>query len=548
MKFQLLWLFSIIFILLNACSSDTQENENTEAEVVEPPNILFIMTDDHAFQAISAYGSILIETPNIDRLAKEGMRFDKAFVSNSICSPSRAVVLTGKFSHLNSVRDNLDVFDSTQITLPKILKQHGYQTAIVGKWHLKSLPTGFDYWRILPDQGDYYQPEFITPNGTVTKQGYVTDITTDMAIGYLDSIRNKDKPFLLMYQHKAPHREWNPSMENLQAFHSLNIPEPATLFDDYKTRGKASKEAEMRINTHMGLTNDNKVPPEVAHQLQPSFLDWYDGAYTSQQARMTTEEKQKWDAVYQPIINKLAKDKPQGNTLTSWKYKRYMQDYLACIKSVDDNIGRVLKYLEENNLLDNTVIIYTSDQGFYLGEHGWFDKRFMYEESFRTPLIIRWKDKIKPNQVNTDLVQNIDFAPTMLEMAGIPIPEDMQGESLVPLFKGQNENWREALYYHYYEFPGIHSVKRHYGIRTDRYKLIHFYYDIDEWELYDLKKDPEEMVNVYNSSDYSQIRLELKQKLKQLRKQYKDSKKQDKKWIKYDLERLEKLEKTAQHH
>ena len=524
--------YPFLFLLILASCQDQQKKQPT------PPNILFIMTDDHAYQAISAYGSDLIRTPNIDRLADEGMRFDRGYVTNSICAPSRAVVLTGKFSHLNGLKDNLDIFDSTQVTFPKILREHGYQTAVIGKWHLKTQPTGFDYWRVLVDQGWYYQPEFRSPEGMVRVAGYTTDVITDMAIGFIDSLRDPSKPFLLMYQHKAPHREWWPSMEHLEDFKHSKIPEPATLFDDYRNRGAAARDAEMRISGHMGLSNDNKIHPDILQDLGlKEFYSWYGSNYLFQYNRLTEEEKAKWDAVYGPINAAFDANPPTGDSLTRWKYQRYMEDYLACIQSVDDNIGRLLDYLEEKGLAENTLIIYTSDQGFYLGEHGWFDKRFMYEESFRTPLIVRWPGKIQSGHVNTDLVQNLDFAPTMLDAAGVIPPADMQGKSLLPLFSGNNENWRDALYYHYYEFPSVHMVKRHYGVKTARYKLIHFYYDVDEWELYDLESDPQEMNNVYGQPEYVEVQAELHQKLEALRVQYGDSDALTKRVLEEDLGR-----------
>ena len=479
LRFGLLVIVSISSLLSCVKNNKTNSSINTQAE---QPNIIFIMTDDHAYQAISAYGSKLMNTPNIDRLANEGMLFNKGYVTNSICSPSRAVALTGKFSHLNGVRDNLDVFDSTQVTFPKILQESGYETAIVGKWHLKSEPTGFDYWKVLPDQGHYYDPEFRTPQGIVKEEGYVTDVTTDLAISYLDSIRNQEKPFLLMYHHKAPHRQWWPSMEDIEAYKDAEIPSPATLYDTYINRGTAAKDAEMRIGDHMALSADNKIHPEVLAKMNlEEFLDWYESAYLERYNRLDEGEKQKWDAVYGPINEDFEKNTPKGKEMTYWKYQRYMQDYLASLKSVDRNIGRLLDYLDKNELTNNTIVVYTSDQGFYLGEHGWFDKRFMYEPSFRTPLIIRYPPLIEAGSINNDLVQNIDFAPTFLDLARTKIPNDMQGMSLLPLFSNKNSNWRDALYYHYYEYPGIHMVKRHFGVRTKRYKLIHFYYDVDEW-------------------------------------------------------------------
>jgi arylsulfatase A-like enzyme len=530
---------AILALVLAACGGETAVEEGAappSAGAGGRPNIIFIMSDDHAFQAIGAYGSVLNETPNIDRLADEGMRFDRAFVSNSICSPSRAVILTGKHSHLNGVRNNIGVFDNQQQTFPKILRQAGYQTAMIGKWHLKSDPTGFDYWRVLPGQGFYYQPEFRTPEGTVTLQGYVTDLITDMAIEWLDSGRDPAQPFMLMYQHKAPHREWLPSQDHLRDFKGAPLPEPATLFDDYAGRGTAAAVAEMRIAHHMGFTNDGKIEPDLVEALgYEDFLAWYERAYKRSQARFTEEEKTAWDAVYGPINDDFAEAGLEGDDLTRWKFQRYMQDYLASINSVDENIGRLLEYLDESGLADNTVVVYTSDQGFYLGEHGWFDKRFMYEESFRTPLIVRWPGVVAAGAVSSELVQNLDFAQTLLDIAGVEAPGDMQGLSLVPVLRGGGIGGRDALYYHYYEFPGIHAVKRHYGIRTDRYKLIHFYYDIDEWELYDLEADPQEMRNVYGQEAYADVQADLHARLEELRVLYGDSDELSRSFLDSDL-------------
>ena len=503
-----------------------------------PPNILFIMSDDHAYQAISAYDDQLIQTPNIDRLAHEGMRFNRAYVTNSICSPSRAVILTGKHSHINGVRDNYNVFDNSQQTFPKLLQKAGYETAIIGKWHLKSEPTGFDFWRVLPGQGDYYQPGFKAPDGIVKEQGYVTDIITNLAINWLEWIWERDHPFMLMYQHKAPHREWMPPMEYLDEFMKKPIPVPGSLFDDYSGRGTAAHNAEMRISDHMGYSNDTKIRPELLEKMGINeFSEWYKWAYWKNYQLLTSVQKQKWDAVYGPINEHFFTNTPKGDSLTLWKYKRYMEDYLACIKSVDDNVGRMLNYLDNSGLAENTIVVYTSDQGFYLGEHGWFDKRLMYEESFRTPLLVRWPERIKPGSVNNALVQNLDFAGTFLAAAGVEIPDDMQGESLLPLFDGDNEGWRDAIYYHYYEYPGEHAAKRHYGVRTDRYKLIHFYYDVDEWELYDLEVDPEEMKNVYDNPDYQSVKNDLHKRLSELRLQYADSDNLTAKILKEDLAR-----------
>ncbi len=528
-----------LLIIIAAATILLSCGKNPDEKKAKRPNIILIMSDDHACQAISAYGSDLIQTPNIDRLAGEGMIFQNSFVTNSICSPSRAVALTGKFSHLNGVRDNLERFDSSQVTFPKILRENGYQTAVVGKWHLKSEPTGFDYWKILPDQGNYYDPEFLTPEGIVTDHGYVTDIITDIAADFIKSIRDTKKPFLLMYNHKAPHRQWWPSMEDIGAFADKEIPEPETLFDDYPGRGAAAKDAEMRIADHMALSMDNKINPDILKKLGiEEFYDWYENNYTERYNRLNSSEKEKWDAVYGPINEDFEKNTPKGKALTKWKYRRYMEDYLGTILSVDRNTGRLLDLLDEEGLAENTIVIYTSDQGFFLGEHGWFDKRFMYEESFRTPLLIRWPGKIQPGSVNEDLVQNIDYAPTILEAAGTAVPAEMQGMSMIPLFSGNNDNWRRAVYYHYYEYPGIHSVKRHYGIRTKDFKLIHFYYDVDEWELYDLTMDPHEMNNVYGDGELSRVAHSLRLDLMDLREKYGDSEELDQKFIKKDLEKL----------
>jgi arylsulfatase A-like enzyme len=507
--------FLFIIIILAACSKKS-----------ERPNIIFIMADDHARQAISAYGSYRNETPNIDRLASEGMLFENAYVTNSICAPSRAVILTGKHSHINGKIDNSGArFDSSQVTFPKLLQEAGYQTAIIGKWHLRSQPTGFDYWKILPGQGHYYNPDFVTPDGTERIEGYVTDIITDLAIEWMNS-REKDRPFLLMYHHKAPHREWEPADRHYSEFIDKTFDEPETLFDDYQGRGTAAKTAEMSILEHMNMAGDIKIHPDILTELgiEPKS-DWDFRALTSKLERYNDEQLASWEEVYGKMNREFEAAYPGMNEedLMRFKYQRYMQDYLACIAAVDENIGRIIDYIKDNDLEDNTIIVYTSDQGFYLGEHGWFDKRFMYEESMSTPLIVRWPGEVEPGSRSTELVQNLDFAETFLDAAGVEVPEEMQGESLIPILKGEETEWRDALYYHYYEYPAVHMVKKHYGIKTDRYKLIHFYDDIDEWELYDLEKDPHEMKSVYDDPAYSDIRDELKERLQELREYYKDN-------------------------
>jgi len=482
------------------------------------PNILFIMTDDHASHAMSCYGSRINRTPNIDRIADEGIRFDNCFCSNGICAPSRAVILTGKHSHLNGVRDNVLKFDGSQQTFPKLLQRIGYQTVMLGKWHLKSDPTGFDYWNILPGQGAYYNPDLIEMGERKTISGYVTDIITDIALDFLENKRDSSKPFMMMLHHKAPHRNWQPAPRHLTLYDDTSFPEPDTLFDDYASRSAAASEQEMSLREHMQLEYDLKMGPP------PDRLD--------------DEQRLAWEAAYGPKREAFEREKPEGDDLVRWKYQRYMQDYLGCIAAVDENIGRVLDYLDRSGLAENTIILYTSDQGFYLGDHGWFDKRFMYEESLRMPLVARFPGHIQSGSVNSNLVQNIDFAPTLLDIAGAAIPEDMQGKSLIRLLQNKTAwEWREAIYYHYYEYPAVHMVKRHYGIRTERYKLIHFYHDIDDWELYDLEKDPHELKNIYEDSAYSRVVEELKTELKRLQSQYGDSEELAQKFLLEDEER-----------
>jgi len=464
------------------------------------PNILFIFSDDHAYQAISAYNDPrkLIETPGIDRLAREGMRFDRCLVPNSICGPSRATVLTGKYSHANGFYNNTasNKFNGAQTTFPKLLKAAGYQTAMVGKWHLVSDPTGFDYWDILPGQGVYYNPPMLRMGERLKREGYVTDIITDLSLDWLKK-RDKSKPFLLMCQHKAPHRPWEPNLKYLDHDHDPNYPPPETLFDDYSGRGKAEHEQDMMIAKTMDDTDLKFVTPP----------------------QMAPEQLKAWNAYYEPRNEAFRKAKLQGKELVQWKYNRYMHDYLGCVKSVDESVGRLLEYLEDEGLADNTIVVYSSDQGFYLGEHGWFDKRWIFEESLRSPLLIRWPGKTKAGSVNKDMVSNLDFAETFLEAAGLPVPAEMQGRSLVPLLNGQTpKDWRKSFYYHYYEFPGWHSVARHYGVVTDRYKLIHFYEpEFNYWELFDLQKDPRELRSVYGQPEYAATQKELETELNNLR-------------------------------
>tara|TARA_Y100000590_G_scaffold467981_1_gene648863 strand:- start:935 stop:2560 length:1626 start_codon:yes stop_codon:yes gene_type:complete len=500
------------------------------------PNILFIMSDDHAYQAISAYSDKLIHTPNIDQIADEGVIFTNACVTNSICAPSRATILTGKHNHINGKIDNGAPFDTNQVTFPQLFQKAGYQTAMFGKLHFGNDPKGVDDFMILPGQGHYINPAFITKSGDTTITGYVTDIITDLTLDWLKAKRDTEKPFLVMYLHKAPHRPWWPSPEKFKEFTKKEFPLPETLFDDYQNRGTAAQTAEMNILYDLRYGHDSKIRPEtfasmdsIKPYIKPYNWGGSDGFSTSF-ARANNVQKD----LYEPVLDSINIWFKQNWRLLNdrekmeWKYQRYMQDYLGSISSVDDNVGRVLDYLQESGLDKNTIVVYTSDQGFYLGEHGWFDKRFIYNESFKTPLMIRWPNRIKPGIKKTEMVQNLDFAQTLLEAATITPPADMQGESLLPLLLGRDKEWtRDAVYYHYYEYPSVHMVKRHYGIVTEAYKLAHFYYDVDEWELYDRFKDHHEMNNLYDDPAYKKIVANLKTELADLRLKYRDSRELD---------------------
>lgn len=498
--------------------------EKSKKDGKKPMNILYIMSDDHSYQTISAYDKRFAHTPNIDRIANEGVLFDNSFVANSISGPSRACLLTGKHSHKNGFIDNAHKFDGEQQTFPKLLQKEGYQTAVVGKWHLTSNPTGFDYWNILVGQGEYYNPIFID-NGTRAKvDGYATTATTDIALEWLQNGRDKDKPFCMLLHHKAPHRTWMPDIQDLGAYDNVEFPIPANFFDKYEGR-KAASMQEMNIFEDMDLVYDLKMADKgnEIHTdmdgLEAIGRDMY--SRVDAPGRMTAEQKKAWDRYFDPIIADFKEQKFTDEQLAVWKYQRYMRDYMSVINSVDRNIGRVLDYLEQQGLLDNTIVVYTSDQGFYMGEHGWFDKRFMYQESYRTPLVVRFPGG--KHRVINQMVQNIDHAATFLELAGVNIPEDIQGDSYLSLLEGENpKDWRKSLYYHFYEYPAEHSVARHYGVSTNRYKLIHFYYNMDEWELYDLEKDPMEMNNLYGKRGYEKVTKNMKKELVKLQKQYDD--------------------------
>jgi arylsulfatase A-like enzyme len=483
------------------------------------PNILFIMADDHAESAISAYGSALIQTPNIDRIAREGVRFDNAFVTNSICAPSRAVLLTGKYSHRNGLRDNRDELDGSQVTFPKLLRRAGYQTAIVGKWHLKSAPTGFDHSEVLVGQGQYYRPVFLVDGEEVERPGYATDLITEAALSFLEG-RDRSRPFALLLHNKAPHRNWMPAIRHLDLYADRDLPLPATFWDDYSGRPAAALQ-DMRV-ADMYLSFDLKlhrstIGAESGSGGQAAFdaLSAWEQAY----ARLSPEEKASWDAHYDPVNDAYAAAPPTGRALAEWKYQRYLKDYLRTVAAVDEGVGRVLDYLDADGLAEDTIVVYTSDQGFYLGEHGWFDKRFMYEESLSMPLLIRYPRAVPAGRVSTAMALNLDFAQTFLDYAGVEAPADMQGRSLRPLLEGeQPADWRTSMYYRYYEFPhGWHDVRTHYGVRTERYKLIRFHGDPDVWELYDLAEDPHELDNRYRDPDFARIRARLHRELDDLR-------------------------------
>ena len=497
---------------LSACS---------EAVEQERPNIIFIMTDDHTTQAMSCYGGNLIETPNMDRIADEGMRFDNCYATNALSGPSRACILTGKFSHKNGFTDNASTFDGSQLTFPKVMRENGYATGVVGKWHLISKPQGFDHWSILlgqNEQGNYYKPVFYENGTVVNEDGYVTDVITDKAIEFIDEVHD-EKPFMLMLHHKAPHRNWMPAPRHLGIFNDTVFPEPETLFDDYEGRGEAARSQDMNIENTLDDEWDLKLLTREEILAGNNRLhDVY--------IRMPEEVQHKWDSVYAPRIAEYRSGKLQGDELVRWKYQQYMRDYLATAMSVDESIGRVMEYLEEIGELDNTVIVYTSDQGFFLGEHGWFDKRFMYEECLRMPFVIRYPKMIKAGSTSKAICMNVDFGPTFLDLAGIEVPSEMQGRSFRKVLEKKGRipaGWREAAYYHYYEYPAEHSVKRHYGIRTSDCKLIHFYNDIDQWEMYDMKADPQEMRNVYDDPAYADKRAQMHRILEQVQQEYEDT-------------------------
>jgi len=529
MKVNIFKTILLIFAATAIIGCSTQKLEN------QRPNILFIMSDDHAYQAISAYGHGLNKTPNIDRLAEQGAIFTRACVTNSICAPSRAVLLTGKHSFVNGKVDNMFPFDWDQPNFPKLMQANGYQTAMIGKIHLDGIPQGFDFSMVLPGQGQYYNPDFLINGERVRKEGYCTEIITETILDWLKNKRDQNKPFCALYHQKAPHRNWLPAPKYVNLYDDITFDPPANYFDDYEGRGRAAKEQEMEIDGHAMWGHDFKLIVDPNGDTTEFYNDI---------KRMNPEQRANWMAAYESENQEFLAKNPQGKELAIWKYNRYIKDYLRTIKSVDDGVGEVLDYLEEAGLAENTIVIYTSDQGFYLGEHGWFDKRFMYEESFRTPLLVRYPKEIKPGTKIDKLVQNLDFAPTFLDYAGIEVPEDMQGESFRDLVSGKTSEWRDAVYYTYYEYPSVHMVKRHYGVATDRYKLMHFYYDIDEWEMYDLETDPSEMKNIYNDPSYTDVQKMMHERLVEMRTKYGDSDENNQKFLKIYLDELEKQEQA----
>ena len=552
--------FTKLLLPATALTGMAAQMQAQRLQTEERPNILYIMCDDHAMQAISAYGSAMSQlapTPNIDRLARRGMLFRNCFVENSLSAPSRACLITGLYSHQNGQRQLAEGIDTTKTFFTELLQKAGYQTGLVGKWHLMCEPKGFDYYHVLDDQGKYYNPTFCsTGHYKQYKQehGYATSLITQHAIEFLDH-RDKSKPFCLMVHHKAPHRNWMPDTKNIGRYDKVQFPLPNTFYDDYSTRGTAAHTQKMSVIDDMEMIQDLKVPELLDPNSIESITSY--NALMGELSRLDQQQRAAYDEYYIPRNRRFMEAHLTGKELAEWKYQNYVRDYMAVIASVDESVGQLLDYLEEHNLDNNTIVVYTSDQGFYMGEHGWFDKRFMYEESMHTPLIVSYPGHIKAGVENTDLVQNIDFAPTFLSLAGVKKPEQMTGRSLEPLFGGNRpDNWRKSLYYHYYDYPTFHLVRKHDGVRTDRYKLIHFYgkggeqgakenkYQIipgtrenmmynylrqanyftsdtatvDYYELYDMQADPHELNNIYGKPESKRIFKTLKKQLDDYRK------------------------------
>ncbi|WP_297004698.1 sulfatase family protein [Prevotella sp.] len=552
---------SLLSFAALSCIAATAQAQQKAAAATQRPNIVYIMCDDHAFQCISAYGSPiskLAPTPNIDRIAQRGMRFDRAFVENSLSTPSRACLMTGLYSNQNGQRQLGEGIDTTRTFFTEQLQQAGYQTAVVGKWHMGCDPKGFDYYHIYNDQGQYYNPQYRgtdTDGKYIVEEGYSTDLTTDHALSFIEH-RDTNKPFCLLLHHKAPHRNWLANTKYFGMYDNVTFPMPETFYDDYETRGSAVRTQKMSVTKDMRWEQDFKVP----EMLDTANADSWDSylSLMNEVNRMNPEQRIAWGKYYFPRNRRLLEARLTGKELDEWKYQNYIRDYMSVIKSVDESVGRVLDYLDSHGLTDNTIIVYTSDQGFYMGEHGWFDKRFMYEESLRTPLLIAYPGHIQPGTVCNKLVQNIDYAPTFLDLAGISKPKELPGRSLTPLFKAGDKvkGWRNSIYYHYYDYPTYHMVRKHDGVRTDRYKLIHFYGEggldavkenkyqrqpgtrehgcmtyltslgyfepkdsaVNYNELYDLQADPHELNNLYGKPGYEKITKQLQKQLTDYRK------------------------------
>lgn len=552
---------SLLSFAALSCVAATAQAQQKAAAATQRPNIVYIMCDDHAFQCISAYGSPiskLAPTPNIDRIAQRGMRFDRAFVENSLSTPSRACLMTGLYSNQNGQRQLGEGIDTTRTFFTEQLQQAGYQTAVVGKWHMGCDPKGFDYYHIYNDQGQYYNPQYRgtdTDGKYIVEEGYSTDLTTDHALSFIEH-RDTSKPFCLLLHHKAPHRNWLANTKYFGMYDNVTFPMPETFYDDYETRGSAVRTQKMSVTKDMRWEQDFKVP----EMLDTANADSWDSymSLMNEVNRMNPEQRIAWGKYYFPRNRRLLEARLTGKELDEWKYQNYIRDYMSVIKSVDESVGRVLDYLDSHGLTDNTIIVYTSDQGFYMGEHGWFDKRFMYEESLRTPLLIAYPGHIQPGTVCNKLVQNIDYAPTFLDLAGISKPKELPGRSLTPIFKAGDKvkGWRNSIYYHYYDYPTYHMVRKHDGVRTDRYKLIHFYgaggldavkenkYQrqpgtrehgcmtyltslgyfepkdsaVNYNELYDLQADPHELNNLYGKPGYEKITKQLQKQLTDYRK------------------------------
>lgn len=552
---------SLLSFAALSCIAATAQAQQKAAAATQRPNIVYIMCDDHAFQCISAYGSPiskLAPTPNIDRIAQRGMRFDRAFVENSLSTPSRACLMTGLYSNQNGQRQLGEGIDTTRTFFTEQLQQAGYQTAVVGKWHMGCDPKGFDYYHIYNDQGQYYNPQYRgtdTDGKYIVEEGYSTDLTTDHALSFIEH-RDTNKPFCLLLHHKAPHRNWLANTKYFGMYDNVTFPMPETFYDDYETRGSAVRTQKMSVTKDMRWEQDFKVP----EMLDTANADSWDSylSLMNEVNRMNPEQRIAWGKYYFPRNRRLLEARLTGKELDEWKYQNYIRDYMSVIKSVDESVGRVLDYLDSHGLTDNTIIVYTSDQGFYMGEHGWFDKRFMYEESLRTPLLIAYPGHIQPGTVCNKLVQNIDYAPTFLDLAGISKPKELPGRSLTPLFKAGDKVkvWRSSIYYHYYDYPTYHMVRKHDGVRTDRYKLIYFYGEggldavkenkyqrqpgtrehgcmtyltslgyfepkdsaVNYNELYDLQADPHELNNLYGKPGYEKITKQLQKQLTDYRK------------------------------